>query len=119
MAWQRGANGFLPKNTRRAEFLRAIRRAAAGKSVWTRPQMRQVAKLGSMPEQQKTRQMPLSQRELEVLRRVAEGMVNEEIGEELAIDVETVKKHVKHILDKIGMEDRTQAAIWAVRGGIV
>ena len=47
------------------------------------------------------------------------GKTNEEIAEELAVDVETIKHHVKHILAKLGVEDRTQAAVWAVRHGLV
>ena len=57
----------------------------------------------------------LAQREGEVLRQMACGLTNEQIAEALHISYETVKEHVQHILGKIGVTDRTQAAVWAVR----
>ena len=58
---------------------------------------------------------PLTQRESEVLRQLAYGLTNKEIAQMLHISYETVKEHVQHILRKIGVSDRTQAAVWAVR----
>ncbi|MCH7520475.1 MAG: response regulator transcription factor [Candidatus Marinimicrobia bacterium] len=64
--------------------------------------------------------VPLTNRETQVLRHVALGLSNKEIGRSLGISIETVKEHVQNILRKIGVSDRTQAAVWAVRrGGIV
>jgi DNA-binding NarL/FixJ family response regulator len=62
---------------------------------------------------------PLTRRESEVLRFLAQGRTNKQIAEELKISYETVKEHVQHVLRKIGVNDRTQAAIWAVRSGFV
>ena len=63
--------------------------------------------------------VPLTQRENEVLRHLALGSTNKEIAVQLKISYETVKEHVQHILRKIGVTDRTQAAVWAVRKGMV
>ena len=56
---------------------------------------------------------------IEVLRQMAFGLSNKEIAKALQIGYETVKEHVQHILRKIGVADRTQAAVWAVRKGLV
>lgn len=61
---------------------------------------------------------PLTNRELEVLRKLSRGMTNKEIASSLGISYETVKEHVQHVLRKIGATDRTQAAVWAVRKGL-
>jgi DNA-binding NarL/FixJ family response regulator len=57
----------------------------------------------------------LTLRESEVLRKLSLGTTNRKIADELGISYETVKEHVQHILRKIGVNDRTQAAVWAVR----
>ena len=64
-------------------------------------------------------QVPLTNRETQVLRHVALGLSNKEIGRSLTISIETVKEHVQNILRKIAVTDRTQAAVWAVRKGLV
>ncbi len=61
----------------------------------------------------------LTEREVEVLRHVAEGRRNRDIAEKLFISEETVKVHVKHIMDKLGAADRTQAVAIAIRRGII
>ena len=63
--------------------------------------------------------IPLTQRETQVLRHMALGLSNKEIAQSLTISVETVKEHVQNILRKIAVTDRTQAAVWAVRRGLV
>ena len=63
--------------------------------------------------------VPLTQRESEVLRQLSYGLTNKEIAQSLHISYETVKEHVQHILRKLGVSDRTQAAVWAVRKGLV
>ncbi|HEV2781210.1 MAG TPA: response regulator transcription factor, partial [Actinophytocola sp.] len=62
---------------------------------------------------------PLTQRELEVLQLVARGLANKQIARTLAVSDKTVKTHVSNILAKVGAADRTQAAIYAVRSGLV
>ena len=61
----------------------------------------------------------MTQRGIEVVRYICDGMTNKQIGEEMEISYETVKEHVQHILRKIGLTDRTQAATWALRIGLI
>lgn len=61
----------------------------------------------------------LSAREKDVLRLIAKGLTNQEIAQRLFISPHTVKNHVSHIYQKIGMDDRTKVALWAIRTGIV
>jgi DNA-binding NarL/FixJ family response regulator len=118
-ARQLKANGYLSKSCGRDELLRAIRRAADGKDAWTRPQLRRTCRKSPCDYQTFGKDgVSLTLRERVVLGKLVEGLVNEEIAEELSIDLETVKQHVKNILKKIGVEDRTQAAIWAVRNQV-
>ena len=72
-----------------------------------------------MPLQTEISFAPLSEREREVLSLVASGLPNKDIGSILFIAESTVKTHVEHILEKIGVSDRVQAAVWAVRNGVV
>lgn len=62
---------------------------------------------------------PLTQREIQVLRHVTMGLSNREIGKSLEISIETVKEHVQNILRKLDVNDRTQAAVWAVRRDMI
>jgi DNA-binding NarL/FixJ family response regulator len=61
----------------------------------------------------------LTRREAEVLRLLVDGLTNNDIAKTLDISYETVKEHIEHIIHKIGVTDRTQAAVWAVRKGLV
>jgi DNA-binding NarL/FixJ family response regulator len=70
-------------------------------------------------QQDLSEEVPLTQRETQVLRHLALGLSNKEISRSLSISVETVKEHVQHLLRKIKATDRTQAAVWAVRKGLV
>ena len=110
-----GAAGYLLKDTRADELCRAIKAAAAGQ-VQLSPQaadrlMREI-KLPDSPE-------ALTERETEVLRLVGKGLSNKEIGRELNIGEKTVKTHVSNILSKLGVVSRTQAALHAVKVGLV
>ncbi len=64
-------------------------------------------------------QSPLTQRELQVLKHIAMGLSNREIGRSLGISVETIKEHVQNILRKLDVNDRTQAAVWAIRNQLL
>lgn len=114
-----GASGFLLKEIARDKLVEAIRRAAAGESAWTRDELRRVTGALATPRLVADVEVPLTQRESEVLRQLAFGLTNKEIALALHISYETVKEHVQHILRKIGVSDRTQAAVWAVRKGLV
>ncbi len=114
-----GACGYLLKGISRDKLLEAIRLAAAGESVWTRDELRRVTGALATPRLVADVEVPLTQRESEVLRQLAYGLTNKEIALALGISYETVKEHVQHILRKVGVSDRTQAAVWAVRNGLV
>jgi DNA-binding NarL/FixJ family response regulator len=62
--------------------------------------------------------VPLTPRETQVLRLVSMGLSNQEIADSLEISIETVKEHVQNLLRKTALDDRTQAAVWAIRHGI-
>jgi DNA-binding NarL/FixJ family response regulator len=114
-----GAAGFIMKNATREKLLEAIRKAASGDSAWTRDELRRVTGALAAPRLTGDIEVPLTQRESEVLRQMALGLTNKEIAKMLGISYETVKEHVQHILRKIGVTDRTQAAVWAVRKNLV
>jgi len=114
-----GASGYLLKGCTRDQLLKAIRAAAAGESAWTRDELRRVTGALATPRLAADVEVPLTQRESEVLRQLAYGLTNKEIAQALHISYETVKEHVQHILRKIGVSDRTQAAVWAVRKELV
>jgi DNA-binding NarL/FixJ family response regulator len=114
-----GAAGYLLKGCSRDALLAAIRTTAAGETAWTRDELRRVTGALATPRLTADVEVPLTQRESEVLRQLAYGLTNKEIANTLKISYETVKEHVQHILRKIGVSDRTQAAVWAVRKELV
>ena len=114
-----GAAGYVLKGADREALVEAIRKAAAGESAWTRDELRRVTGALATPRLNADVEVPLTQRESEVLRQLALGLTNKEIAQALHISYETVKEHVQHILRKVGVSDRTQAAVWAVRKGLV
>jgi NarL family two-component system response regulator LiaR len=116
-ALRAGAVGFLLKDTEPAELVRAIRSAHAGQSPLSpATATRIVAELarGGRPRAAEL----LTPRELEVLRLIAQGRSNKRIALELGVAEKTVKTHVGHMLGKLGLSDRTQAALYAVREGL-
>jgi len=114
-----GAVGFVLKSAACDVVLQTIRDAAAGRSIWTRESLRRVNLALAPPRPTVDVESPLTQREMEVLASLTEGSTNKQIAQALHISYETVKEHVQHILMKIGVTDRTQAAVWAVRKGLV
>ena len=114
-----GAAGYVLKGRDREQLLEAIRKAATGQDVWTRDELRRVTGALATPRLNADVEVPLTQRESEVLRQLALGLTNKEIAQALSISYETVKEHVQHILRKVGVSDRTQVAVWAVRKGLV
>ena len=114
-----GAAGYVLKDSGRDVLLDAVRRASTGETIWTREELRRVTGALATPRLAANVEVPLTQRESEVLRQLALGLTNKEIAQALSISYETVKEHVQHILRKVGVTDRTQAAVWAVRKGLV
>ncbi|EMI21966.1 two-component system response regulator [Rhodopirellula maiorica SM1] len=114
-----GAAGFVLKSAGRERLTEALKLAVSGESAWTREELRRVTGALATPRLSQDIEVPLTQRESEVLRQMALGLTNKEIAKMLGISYETVKEHVQHILRKIGVSDRTQAAVWAVRKNLV
>ncbi|TWU07633.1 response regulator [Stieleria varia] len=114
-----GAAGYVLKSAPRDRLIEALQTAAAGESAWTREELRRVTGALATPRLSQDIDVPLTHRESEVLRQMAQGLTNKEIAKMLGISYETVKEHVQHILRKIGVTDRTQAAVWAVRQNLV
>ena len=112
---QAGAQGYLLKASSRQELLGAIRATARGESLLP-PSVagRLISRL-----QSSSAGTDLSPRELEVLRHVAEGKRNREIGEALFLSEKTIKAHVSSILRKLNAEDRTEAVTIALRRGLI
>jgi DNA-binding NarL/FixJ family response regulator len=114
-----GANGYLLKDVGRERLVEAIHTAAEGGNTWTREELRRVTGALATPRMFSDVEAPLTEREAEVLRYLSDGMTNQQIAGAMHISYETVKEHIQHILRKIGVTDRTQAAVWAVRKGLV
>ncbi|MWC27781.1 response regulator [Paenibacillus sp. MMS18-CY102] len=120
-----GAKGYLLKDIEPDELVRAIRRVWQGQ-VELHPDaasrlmniLAEPASNKDDPDEAALRLSELTKREHEVLRLIATGMSNKEIGDSLSITEKTVKTHVSHVLEKLGFSDRTQAAIFAVKQGI-
>jgi two-component system, NarL family, response regulator LiaR len=115
-----GALSYLLKDARPEELVEAIHKAAAGEAVLDpKVAARIVQELQGNSEQGLNPFAELSQRELEVLRLIANGLSNQAISEHLVISEKTVKSHVSNILSKLHLSDRTQAAVYAWSKGIV
>jgi two-component system response regulator DegU len=128
-ALRAGASAYYPKDVRPSELIPAIRAVADGKYVinhkflskpdafrWIIAQLEDGSNGGDSAQAQYT---PLSRREMEILAFITRGTSNKEIARELGISRQTVKNHMSSVLRKIGVEDRTQAAVLALRRGWV
>jgi two-component system, NarL family, response regulator LiaR len=119
-AMRAGALSYLLKEARPVEVAEAVRKAAQGEAI-LHPKV--AARI--VQELQGSRSFvvnpftELSERELEVLRLIADGLANQEIAEVLVIGERTVKSHVSNILSKLHLADRTQAAVYAWREGLM
>jgi DNA-binding NarL/FixJ family response regulator len=110
-ALRAGAHGYMLKSTPRKELLEAIRKVHSGKKSVPPEVAAQLAEHLSGGA--------LTEREINVLRHIAGGNRNRDIAQQLFISEETVKVHVKHIMEKLGASDRTQAMAIAARRGII
>lgn len=109
------ASGFLLKSAGREELVSAVRQVAAGKTLWAPEELRRLHGALAAPNPQGNVEVALTPRESQVLSHMAHGLTNKEIGRLLGISSETVKEHVQRLLRKIGVRDRTQAAVWLAR----
>jgi NarL family two-component system response regulator LiaR len=114
-----GAFSYLLKTSRASEIADAIRAAARGQSVLESQvaskmmnRFRRPPQVASQPHED------LTDREMEVLKLIALGKSNQEIADDLFIGIKTVKYHLTNLFSKLGVEDRTQAAIYAHRNGL-
>lgn len=112
-----GASGYLLKDSRSERIINAVRAVAEGEAVFDPAVVNRVIHgrsggNGDLAE-------PLSDREMEVLQLMAQGLSNKEIGKALWIGETTVKTHVSHVLRKLNAADRTQAVLAAVKAGLV
>jgi two-component system, NarL family, response regulator LiaR len=110
-----GAIGYLLKDSEPGELCRAVKAAAAGEVQLSPKAAARLLREVRVPESPEA----LTERETEVLRLVARGQSNKEIARNLAISDKTAKTHVGNILAKLGLPGRTQAALYAVRIGLV
>ena len=111
-----GAIGYLLKDTEAHELRRVIKAAAAGQVQLSPEVASRLLREVRIPDESHE---SLTVREIEVLKLLGKGKSNKEISQTLFIGEQTVKTHVSHILDKLGLPSRTQAALYAIRGGQV
>jgi DNA-binding NarL/FixJ family response regulator len=122
-ALKAGASGFLLKNAPPDRLADAVRTVAAGDALLAPSITRRVIeeyvgrpRTGAAPHE---RLAELTERELEVMRHIARGLSNAEIAETLILSEATIKTHVNRVLSKLGLRDRTQAAVLAYELGLV
>jgi DNA-binding NarL/FixJ family response regulator len=118
-----GACGYIPKDARVDDIVGAVRQAAGGFAVLPHDLLRalleRLATKTRLNERTAHPAPDLTARELEVLRLIAGGANNAAIGQALSISKHTVKQYVSNILEKLGLQSRVQAAVYAVRAGLV
>ena len=116
-----GANDYLLKSDGQSRMTQALTDATEGNSLPEESNLRRIRQLmhRNAPTPNVRDQLNLTPREIQVLRHIGLGLSNKEIASSLGISVETVKEHVQNILRKVGANDRTDAAVRAVRMGLV
>jgi DNA-binding NarL/FixJ family response regulator len=118
-----GADGFLLKRATPEQLVDGIRTVFAGDALVapavTRRLLAEHARRRAPDRERLVLAVPLTEREADVLRALAEGLSNVEIAGRISVSPETVKTHIKSILSKLGVRDRTQAVVWAYRTGFV
>ncbi|MCI4082771.1 response regulator transcription factor [Streptomyces sp. MMS21 TC-5] len=122
-ALRAGASGFLLKDASADQLAEAVRVVAAGEALLspniTKRLITEFSRLGAPRAPSRARIDVLTERETEVLSLIAQGLSNAEISEHLVLAEQTVKTHVSRILVKLGLRDRTQAAVFAYESGLV
>ncbi|AIQ54787.1 MULTISPECIES: response regulator [Paenibacillus] len=114
-----GAFSYLLKTSRASEVADAIRAAARGQSVLeSQVASKMMNRFRNNAKAEAPAYKELTEREMEVLKLLAQGKSNQDIADQLIIGIKTVKFHVTNVLAKLGVEDRTQAAIYAYKNGL-
>lgn len=113
-----GALGYILKDSSPDQLLQAIRDVYRGESSLHPTIARKLIMELNQPPNQPLTDEPLTEREVEVLKQVAQGHSNQQIADDLFLSERTVRAHVSHILDKLHLANRTQAALYALRKGI-
>ncbi len=114
-----GVCGLVDKRSGPDAVLSALRQVRAGETIWSRQQIRQANAAMVDKSLVAKIEFPLTRRELQVLRLLADGNSNRIIADRLGIGFETAKEHVQHLLAKLAVNDRTQAAVMAERHGLL
>jgi DNA-binding NarL/FixJ family response regulator len=115
-----GASGYLLKGESSEQFLHALRAVARGESLLSPQELvRSLRDLSQSAGHDPELELPLTPREEEVLGLLATGLSNREIAHILFVAESTAKTHVEHIIGKLGVSDRVQAAVWAARHGVM
>ncbi|MCS6777020.1 MAG: response regulator transcription factor [Chloroherpetonaceae bacterium] len=115
-----GAAGYLLKGIERDALLKALRAIAAGEMLLSAQELaRSLRSVSPQTADSEDLIEPLTEREMDVLRLLATGLSNRDIASVLFIAESTVKSHVEHIINKLGVSDRVQAAVWAARKGLL
>jgi NarL family two-component system response regulator LiaR len=113
-----GALGYLLKDSSHQELLKAIRQVYRGESSLHPTIARKLIREIGQPSDRPRAEEPLTEREVQVLKSVAQGLSNKEVAEELFISERTVAAHLRSILGKLHLANRTQAALYALREGL-
>jgi DNA-binding NarL/FixJ family response regulator len=113
-----GADGFLLKRSTPEQLVAGIRTVAGGEALLSPAVTRRLFRMHAQ-RQPAAPMVRFTDREADVLRALAEGQSNTEIARAMFVTVETVKTHIKHILAKLDVRDRTQAVVWAYRSGFL
>jgi DNA-binding NarL/FixJ family response regulator len=112
-----GAAGFLHKDAGPDELLRAIRAVYRGEGALNAAATRQLINAYQILEGAESQDVKLTAAEVEVLKLLTKGLSNRELANELGVSVRTISTHVRHILDKLGAQNRVQAALYAREHG--
>lgn len=118
---QAGAKGYFLKDVEPEKLIDAVRNVVKGQSfIHPRVADKILNQFNDLMEaKKKEKDHPLTIREMEVIEHIAEGLTNKEIADKLYISEKTVKNHITNILRKLGLRDRTQVALWAIKKKVI
>jgi DNA-binding NarL/FixJ family response regulator len=120
LAIEFGAAGYLSKDMQPADLMDAVGRIAGGETLFERDLLDRVLSMDVENDANNDHGLiePLTEQEFRVLILLSNGMSNPEIASVLTLSANTIKTHVRHIFEKIGVSDRTSAALWAAKMGL-